>query len=165
MSILISQLVVVIINVYIATTENKKNIYIVTFLFNLSNLIMYMLNKDVTTTAMYIVITLRSLVYIYKDKINIIIVPIIAILAQLIIGFTTIENMWQLIPILVPCYVCYYMWFNKTTQHLRINNAICNSLWFVYNIYSGLYIASISRVITVTANIVQYYKHKNTTVQ
>lgn len=90
--VIIAQIIVVLINTYIATTENKKNIYIVTFLFNFANLVMYLLNGDKATSIIYIVISLRSLIYIYKDRFKTIIVPIICILAQLFIGFTNIEN-------------------------------------------------------------------------
>ena len=160
MNIIIAQIIVVLINSYIAITENKKNIYLVTFLFNLANLVMYLVNKDKTTAIIYIVITVRSFVYMYKDKYNYIVIPIIAILTQLILGFSYIDNIIQLIPILTPCWVCYYMWFCKTTQQLRINNAICNLAWFIYNFTSGLYIVSISRIITVAVNIIEYTKHK-----
>lgn len=158
--IIITQIIVVIINAYIATTEKIKNIYIVTFLFNLANLIMYAVKDDKTTSLIYIVITVRSLVYIYKDKIKSPIIPFIAIAAQLIVGFKNIENIWQLIPILTPCWVCYYMWFCKTTQQLRINNAICNLAWFIYNFKTGLYIVAISRLITVGSNIAAFIKNR-----
>lgn len=157
--VIIAQIIVVLINTYIATTENKKNIYIVTFLFNFANLVMYLLNGDKATSIIYIVISLRSLIYIYKDRFKTIIVPIICILAQLFIGFTNIENIWQLIPIIVPCFVCYYMWFYKTTQQLRIWNAICNGLWGIYNFQTGLYIVMISRIITVIVNVFAFIKN------
>ena len=67
-SVIIAQIFVVIINLYIATTENNKHIYVVTFLFNFSNLIMYLLNDDKTTSIVYIIISLRSFLYIFKDK-------------------------------------------------------------------------------------------------
>ena len=165
MEIILAQIVVVIINSYIAITENKKNIYLVTFLFNFANLIMYIVNKDKTTAILYIVITVRAFVYMYKDKYNYVIIPIIAILAQLIVGFSSIDNIIQLIPILTPCWVCYYMWFCKTTQQLRVNNAVCNFAWFVYNLVGGLYIVAISRIITVIVNIIEYNKHRENKVQ
>ena len=155
------QIIVVITNYYIATTENKKNIYITTFLFNFFNLIMYLLNGDATTAISYVIISARSFIYIYKDKLKSIAIPIICILIQLFIGITTIDNIWQLIPIITPCFVCYYMWFAKTTQQLRIWNAVCNGLWGVYNFQTGLYIVMVSRVITVITNLCAYFYHRN----
>lgn len=161
LNVIIMQCIVVAINIYIANTENKFRIYFVTFLFNFANLLMYAFNNDKTTAIIYIVISIRSFVYIFKDKIKTPIVPIIAILAQLIVGFNSIENIWQLIPIITPCLVCYYMWFCKTTQQLRIWNAICNGAWGVYNFKTGLYIVMISRIITVIANLQAYFKNRS----
>ncbi len=110
MNVIIMQIIVVLTNIYIATTENKKNIYIATFLFNFFNLLMYLLNQDTTTAILYIVISGRSFIYIYKDKLKNIIIPIVT-----------------------PCLVCYYMWFAQTTQNLRVWNAVCNGLWCIYN--------------------------------
>lgn len=159
--IILMQIIVVLINIYIANTENKFRLYFVTFLFNLSNLIMYLVNNDQVTAILYIIITIRSFIYIFKDKFKTAIIPIIAILVQLIIGFKEIENIWQLIPIIIPCLVCYYMWFCKTTQQLRIWNMICNAAWGLYNFKTSLYIVMCSRIITVIINLIAYLKNKD----
>jgi len=164
LSVIIFQIIVVLINAYIAYTENKSRIYVVTFLFNFANMCMYFFNGDKATTVIYIVISIRSLVYIYKDKFKTIIIPILAMLVQLAIGFKVIDNLWQLIPILVPCVVCYYMWFCKTTQELRVFNAICNALWVIYNLKTQLYIVAISRAITTINNILAYMKNRKRTL-
>ena len=51
------------------------------------------------------------------------------------------------------------MWFNKTTQELRIGNIIANSAWFIYNIVTGLYLVAAVRLVTIAANSIQYSKH------
>lgn len=158
MILIITQIIIVFINYYIATTENKKNIYIVTFLFNFANLLMYFFNDDKTTTITYIIIALRSLIYIYKDKLKTHIIPILFISLHLFIGFYNIKNIWELIPIIIPSLVCYYMWYSKNTQELRLWNAFCNACWSIYNLKTGLYIVMISRIITVIMNLSQYVK-------
>jgi hypothetical protein len=80
------------------------------------------------------------------------------ILAQGIIGFLMMENLWQIIPIIIPCYICYYMWFYDTTQKLRIGNIIGNGTWGIYNTATGLYIIAIGRLITVLINAIEYTK-------
>ena len=57
-------------------------------------------------------------------------------------------------------FVIIYGFYN-TTQKLRIGNIVNNSLWLIYNVVTGLYIVSISRLITVIVNIVSYIKNKN----
>lgn len=161
LNIIIVQIIIVMINTYIATTENKIRIYVVTFLFNLANLIMYFINDDIPTATLYIVITIRSFIYIFKDSCKTVVIPVVMILLQLIVGFTSIENIWQLIPIIIPCLVCYYMWFCKTTQQLRIWNAICNGFWAIYNLKTGLYIVMLNRIITVFINLFAYANNRN----
>lgn len=156
----IMQIVTVIVNMYIAFTEKKKRIYIATFLLNLSQLIMYFFNNDLTTAFIYIVIVIRSLIYIYKDKFKTNIIPYVAILIQLIIGYFTIENAVQILSVLIPCYSCWYLWFYKDTQKLRIGNIIANTVWAVYNIYNGLYIILIMRSMTIGSNAIAYIRRK-----
>ena len=77
------QILSVIVNTYIAFTEKKKRIYIAAFLLNLAQLLMYFFNNDITTTLIYIVIVIRSLIYIYKDKFKTNIIPYVIIVIQL----------------------------------------------------------------------------------
>ena len=154
------QIITILVNIYISFTEKKKRIYIATFLLNLSQLLMYMFNNDLTTTLIYIVITVRSFIYIYKDKFKTDIVPYLAIIIQLIIGYYTIENSMQVLSILIPCYTCYYLWFYNDTQKIRIGNIIANILWAIYNIATGLYIVLIMRAMTIISNIVAYIRRR-----
>ena len=156
----IMQIVTIIVNMYIAFTEKRKRIYIATFLLNFSQLIMYFFNNDLTTALIYIVIVIRSLIYIYKDKFKTNIIPYVVILIQLIIGYFTIENALQILSVLIPCYSCWYLWFYKDTQKLRIGNIIANTAWAVYNIYNGLYILLIMRSMTIGSNAIAYIRIK-----
>ena len=152
------QVITILVNIYISFTENKNRIYIATFLLNLSQLLMYWFNNDLTTTLIYIVITIRSFIYIYKNKFKTNFLMYIAIIIQLIIGFFTIEQNIQILSILTPCYTCWYLWIYNDTQKIRIRNIIANILWAVYNIATGLYIILIMRVITIMSNIIAYIK-------
>ena len=162
--LILTQIVVCIIQYYIATTEKTKNIFWVTFLFNFFNGLCYFFNGDMPTVYFYIVICVRSFIYIYKDKIKVHkwhpVVPIFFIGVQILVGILTLDNYWQLIPMIMPCYVCYYMWFYDTTQKLRIGNIIGNSAWFIYNTATGLYIVAAGRLITVIMNLVTYIKRR-----
>ena len=160
MELIIIQVILVITNSYIAVIENKRNIYIVTFLFNLLNLIMYLFKGDITTVTLYVLVTTRSLIYIFKDRvIQYNIIPIGFILLQIILGILTMTNYWQIISISVSCFSCYYLWYFDTTQKLRAGNVVANTAWAIYNIVNGLYIASISRFITIAVNGAAYIKN------
>lgn len=154
------QILTIISNIYISFTEKNKRIYIATFLLNFSQLIMYVFNDDLTTGLIYIVITLRSFLYIYKDKFRTNIIPYTAMIIQLLIGYFTIQNKFQILSILIPCYSTWYLWFYNDTQKLRIGNIVANTAWAVYNIYSGLYIILIMRFMTIGSNLIAYIRRK-----
>ena len=154
------QIVTIITNIYISFTEKKKRIYVATFLLHFAQLLMYLFNSDLTTALIYVIIVIRSYVYIYKDVFDTDLIPYSLILAQLIVGFTTIESPLQIMSILLPCYSCWYLWFYNDTQKLRIGNIISNAIWAVYNICTGLYIILIMRAITVISNLVAYIRRK-----
>lgn len=152
------QLITIIVNIYIAFTEEKKRIYIATFLLNLSQLIMYLFNNDLTTALIYIVITIRSLIYIYKDKFKTNVIPYIAISIQVLIGCFTLKNTFQIFSILIASYSCWYLWFYNDIQKLRIGNIVANTAWAIYNICGGLYIIIIMRCITIVSNMIAYIR-------
>ena len=156
----IMQIVTIIVNIYIAFTEKKKRIYIATFLLNLSQLIMYFFNGDITTALIYIVIVIRSFIYIYKDKIKTNNIPYIIIIIQVLIGVLTMEDNLQIISIVISCYSCWYLWFYNDTQKLRIGNIIANTAWGIYNICNGLYIILIMRAMAIASNWIAYIKRK-----
>jgi len=155
------QIITIIVNIYISFTEKKKRIYIATFLLNLAQLVMYFFNNDLTTALIYIVIVIRSLIYIYKDNFKTNIIPYLAISIQILIGYITIENGFQIFSIIIACYSCWYLWFYNNTQKLRIGNIVANTAWAIYNICGGLYIILIMRGITIISNTVAYIKRKN----
>lgn len=161
MIVVLMQIVTIIVNIYISFTERKKRIYIATFLLNLAQLFMYLFNGDLTTALIYIVIVVRSFIYIYKDKFKKNIIPYIAMALQILIGCFTIENSVQIFSVLISCYSCWYLWFYNDTQKLRVGNIIANTAWAIYNVCGGLYIILIMRAITITSNMVAYIKRKN----
>lgn len=154
------QVITIIVNIYISFTEKKKRIYIATFLLNFAQLIMYFLNNDFTTGLIYIVIVVRSLIYIEKDRFKTDLIPYSIIAIQILIGVFTIENLFQLMSILIPCYSCWYLWFYNDTQKLRIGNIIANTLWAIYNVCTGLYIILIMRAMTIGSNFIAYTRRK-----
>lgn len=155
------QIITIIVNIYISFTERKRRIYIATFFLNLAQLVMYFGDNDITTSLIYIVITIRSLIYIYKDSFKTNIIPYLAIIIQLLIGYFTIENRLQILSILIPCYSCWYLWFYNDTQKLRIGNIIANTAWAIYNICNGLYIILIMRIMTIGSNFIAYINRKH----
>ena len=163
-TLIIFQILGLIFQFYIATLHNRTHVMAVTFLFNFSNLICYLLNNDITAFYSAIIICVRTFVYIFMEKFKTYkwhwVIPCIAIFIQLVIGMQTISNIFELIPILAPCYTCYYLWFYDSLQKLRVGNIIGNSMWFIYNMSTGLYILSVGRAITVFMNVGSFCKNR-----
>ena len=162
MTIITLQIIAVLAQIYIANTSSTKRIMIATFAFNLFSLLCYLFNHDMVTVYMYMIIVVRSAIYIYRDKLKkYTIIPIFFILLQLGIGFSNIEAWHQVISILTPCYVVYYMWFYDTTQKLRWGNVVNNAAWGIYNTITGLYIIALSRLVSVIVNLVAIHTHSD----
>lgn len=157
--LLILQVVAVVVNIYIAFTK-KKNVYIATFIFNTTNLFVYIWLQDTTSIVSYTLISVRSLIYMYKDKLKLVLLPTIFIVLHIILGIFTLESPVQLLAILAPCMTCAYMWFAKDEQQLRIGNVVVALVWLIFNLALGLYGLVISRFISIIANTISYIKNK-----
>lgn len=159
--VIFMQIITLIINIYMSFTENQKRIYIAVFLQNFAQLLLYGFNNDLTTTLIYVMISIRSILCVYKDRFKTDLIPYAIINIQLLIGCFTLENALQLIAVLMPCYSCWYLWFYNDTQKIRIGNVIANAAWGVYNLCTGLYIITIMRIIIIVSNVTAYIKRKN----
>ncbi len=152
--LIIIQIVVVLVGIYLAFTENKKNIYVVTFLFNLATLIMYVVNKDFATSVSCTILTARAFIYINKDRLKermgsfSTVIPVFFIGLHLVMGAVTLENPWQLLSMLAPSITTGYMWWGRNTQELRAGNFVTYCMWAVYEAVSGLYIVMASDIIS-----------------
>lgn len=169
--LIITQVITLAIQCYIATTKRIKNILFVTFLFNFANLVCYAFNSDIWTVVTYSVICVRSFIYIYRDKLKAhdasFIVPLLFVFTHLLLGFNdwiesghTFMNSWRILTIFAACWNCYYMWYYDTAQKLRIGNIVSNGTWFAYNVITELYIIAAGRILAVAANFVAYIKNK-----
>ena len=115
--------------------------------------------RDITIVLMYMSISVRSFLYVYKDKFYGNWLPIVAIIVQLVLGCATIENPLHILAIVLPCFVCWYMWFwQDDKQKIRFGNVINNGGWGIYNALTGLWIVVIMRVFVVACNAVSIYR-------
>lgn len=163
--IIITQIITLIFQFFISSNEKLKNIFLLTFILNLLNLACHFLNKDYATSIVEIFIVIRSFIYIYKDKLKAYkynnIIPMFFIIIKPFVGLFAIKNPLQIISILIPSYTTYYMWYYETTQKLRVGNIIGNAFWAIYNLLTGLWILSISNMITVIMNVIAYINKNN----
>lgn len=156
----ISQILLVVSSIYISVADSKKKIYLVNFLFNVLCLTMYLIQRDTSSSVIYLFITIRSLLYTLRKKSTGDWVPVTCTIAQLTIGCLSYSNPWNIISIAAPTISCLYLWYCKDLQNMRLWNVLNHSLWLIYNIQAGLLIAAISRVIIVISNMISYLKEK-----
>lgn len=161
--IIITQIITLIFQFFISSNEKLKNIFLLTFILNILNLICHLLNKDYATVFVEIFIVIRSFIYIYREKLkkykHSYVIPWFFIIIKPIVGLLAIKNGLQIISILIPSYTTYYMWYYTTTQKLRIGNIVGNLFWAIYNLLTGLWILSISNIITIIMNVFEYIKN------
>ena len=160
--LLVMQFVTLFVSIYIAFTKSVKRILIADFIVNISLLVCYLILGDTTTSMMYICISIRSFVYIHKERFSGNWIPWVAIAVQLVLGFATMDNPFQLISVLIPCWVCWYLWYwQDDKQKIRLGNIINNGCWGIYNGIVGLWIVVLMRIFVVCANTVSIYKHRD----
>lgn len=160
---IILQIVAVIVDAYIAFSNDKKKILIATFVYNTFSLILFLLLKDFSTVYSYSLIVSRSVIYLYQTKLKKLkfsfIIPIGIMSLHLILGIRTATSLWHILPTLAPIVVCYLLWFEKSRQNMRIEQAISDSFWLIYNMHVGLYVLCISRVMSIICGIMAYVKN------
>lgn len=163
MDIIIFQILAIIIDVYIAFSNNKRNILIAVFSYNFLSMLLYFMIKDYTTVYSFILIVSRSFIYLFQNKIKkhklSFLVPISIMLIHVIVGLRTFESFWNIIPIAAPIIVCYLLWFEKSRQNMRLEQASSDLLWIAYNIHSGLYIICISGLFSIGSGLIAYFKN------
>lgn len=151
--LLITQIAVVLIGVYLAFTENKKGIYLVTFLFNLTTFIMYVLNHDRGAAISAALLSARAFVYIYREPLKARLgkpsaaIPVVFIVLHIVLGVLAIESPWQILCIVAPSLTAAYMWWGRGTQDLRAGNFLAYGMWALYEGVTGLYIVMASDII------------------
>lgn len=159
---IITQSFALICNTYCAFTKNKKNIYLVTLLFNTFCLLTGFFQGNYGLVASYIIIIYRSIALLKKDllKTKFKLFPVTFILAHIIFGIVTWNSSWDIIPIITPIITGCIFWFSDNLQTYRFGNILNSGLWLVHNLWSQSYILCIVRVYTIITNIVALIKNK-----
>lgn len=163
-ALIVAQVVTLAFQWYIANTKSPKRLFVATLMFNLANMACYLINGDMATVCSYVVICVRSVIYVWRDEIKAMrgawLVPVTFILIQLGVGVASMDNPLQWMPTLIPCYTIYYLWFYDELQQLRVGNMIANATWGMYNLVTGLHIVALGRMATVAINAIAYRQNR-----
>lgn len=163
-ALIVAQVITLAFQWYIANTKSIKRLFVATLMFNFANMACYLINGDMAVVCGYVVICIRSVIYVWRDEIKAKmaswLVPVTFILIQLVVGVTSMDNPWQWMSTLIPCYVIYYLWFYEELQRLRVGNVIANTTWGIYNLVTGLYIVAFGRMATAAINVIAYRQNR-----
>ncbi len=162
---IIIQVLCILLSFYTGFSHKKRNVLIAAFVFNMSNFLLYFLIKDFSTFSSMGIVTLRSLVFMFQDRLKKLkcgnIIPLMFIVGHIIVGFLTVEYWYQVLGVIAPIILTLSFWYEKSRQRMRIEQATSDSLWLVYNLSVGLYILSALRVAEVMISIIAFIKNRN----
>ena len=164
---IIIQVFCIALSLYTGFSHKKRNVLIAAFVFNISTFLLYFLIKDFSTFSSMGIVTVRSLVFLFQDRLKKLkcgnAIPLLFVICHIVVGFLTVEHWYQILGVIAPITLTLSFWFEKSRQRMRIEQATSDSLWFVYNLCVGLYILCALRVVEVLISVVAFIKNRNNT--
>lgn len=162
MYIIVTQIIALICDTYLAFAKTSKRVYTANTLFNIFAGLTSLLQKDYGTALSYSIILYRSISLLYKDKLKEKYkwFPLTFVLAHIIFGICTWKDMWSIIPIAMPIILGLSMWYTNNVQKYRLVMALNNFSWFIRDIHAGSYILSLARVYGLCMCVISYLKDR-----
>lgn len=153
-----------LLTTYTRLTNTPFKLLIMNALFNIFNLICFIFYQDMESVFVYAFVSIRSIVYIYRDKIRSskfsFMIPVISIILQIVLGLLFLKHNYQVVPIIISCFVCYYLWFWQDIYSLKFGNVAVESSWMLYGLFTNAYITSIIQLLVLILEILSIVKMK-----
>lgn len=142
--------------------KTKDKILICFVVANLFGIIQYFLLNAITGAVVYIISTIRCIVFYYYEKKDL--KPALAVLVvfeilAIICGALSWQNMWSIIPIIVTVIFTYGLW-QKDLKVTRISTAITGFGWVFYNIVVIAYVGAIYDGALAISSIIALIRNK-----
>lgn len=142
---------------YVASLDkNKQKIILYACISNLVSLMLFLVTKRYDGVAAVIIIWLRCLLFLYKDKYKTTIILWLCVTAHIVVGIVSYEDIFSIITIITPIVTCFAYWYGSALVIKHISNVV-NTLWVIYYIYVGLYLTAINTSINIVLSIVAIY--------
>lgn len=158
MVIVIIQIVQVIYSIYIMFLDKKKNMLINMFISNLISLILFQAAGLGAASLTTIFITLRSFLFMFKEKYKTNIVFCVCLGLHVMAGILTFIGISSLLPCVTAVISVVVLWFGNE-QQIRIGTTIANLIWVVYYLINGIYISAVTNSIIILFTILSYIKN------
>ncbi len=163
--ICILQIIALIFYAYIAFSHKKRNVLITVFVHNFTCLILSVVINDFSAVYSYILVNLRSFIFLYQDRLKknqyTNAIPVGICILHIILGISSVERWYQIPTIIGPIVLTLSFWFENNRQRMRAEQSFSDAMWLIYNAFAGLYILCITRVMMITISLIAIYKNKN----
>lgn len=156
---IILQIISIVFGYMISLDKSKKNIILYTCILNFIGILMFFVTDRYDGVFSTVIITIRCILFLYRDKYKTDIVFYFCLVAHIIVGFFIYIDIFSLVLILTPIATCIAFWYGNVLQ-VKYNAVIVNTLCILYYIHIGLYFSSINIAINVILTIYSIYKLK-----
>lgn len=152
---------------YVASlNKNKQKIILFACISNLISLMLFLVTERYDGVTAVMVIWLRCILFLYRDKYKTTFVLWLCVIAHLIVGILSYNDIFSLVTIITPIVTCFAYWYGSVLVIKHISN-IVNILWVIYYTYIGLYLTAINTAINIILSMIAIYninkelEHKN----
>ena len=159
MVVIIIQIVQTIYSIYIMFLDKKKNMLINMFISNLISLILFQVAGLGAASLTTIFITLRSFLFMFKDRYKTNFVFLFCLGLHIIAGIVTFTGLSSLLPGMTAVISVVVLWFGNE-QQIRIGTTIANLIWVVYYFVNGIYISAVTNIVIILFTIFSYEKNR-----
>lgn len=136
---------IMICNIISVQFKTKDKVLFCFVVANLFGIAQYFLLNAITAAVVYIVSTIRCIVFYYYEKKDLkpaLVVLLIFEILAIICGTFSWQNMWSIIPIIVTLIFTYGLW-QKNLKVTRITSALTGFGWVFYNFIVRAYVGAV----------------------
>ncbi len=156
-------LAILICNVISVQFKTKDKVLICFVVANLFGIVQYFLLGAITAAIVYIISTIRCIVFYYYDKKKLkpsLLVLLIFEVIAIISGILSWQDAWSIIPVLVTVVFTYGLWQENITI-TRITSAFTGFGWVMYNIVVRAYVGALLDGALGVSSIVALIRNKS----
>lgn len=165
--LILTQIVAIIVDAFIAFSKKKQNVYLAFLIGNSAHGLVELVNKNWCGVITYIIIVIRSIAVLKKDKIGTShhSIPISICLAHFIFGIITYDSIQDGLAIIASCIMALVLWYSNDLQKYRLANILTDVIWSFVNVMNGTPFLLIGRFINSSMQAIAYFIYGKDTKQ
>lgn len=139
--------------------KNKRRILFYACLSNIISILMFITTGRIDSITTSIIIGIRCILFLFKDKYKTPFVLWICIIAHLLCGVITYTDVYSFIPLITTIVTCFLYWYGSALQ-IKYVGIVINSLWIIYYVFTSLYLVAINTFINIILSIISIFRIK-----